>query len=835
MALETYQQKRDFKATPEPRGAKGKSKGNSFVIQKHDATRLHYDFRLEMDGVLKSWAVTRGPSLNPDDKRLAVHVEDHPLSYGDFEGVIPKGQYGGGTVIVWDQGTWTPLYDAKKAYRKGHIEFELDGDKLKGRWHLVRMHGKPGEKHENWLLIKGEDAEARHGREDILKKRPESAKSGRTIEQVAKNPDDTWNSKPNGRKAAARLATKAKAKPQAHQWPKGVRKAAMPDFVEPVLAKLKPRPPAGDGWIHEIKFDGYRLQIRIRDGKVAMLTRTGLDWTEKFGEEIAAAFGELPVETALIDGELVVERENGASDFSALQHDLSEGRSDRFSFYAFDLIYLDGHDLQNAALIDRKALLEKLLPAGSSKLRYSDHFDENGGLVLDHACQLSLEGVISKGRDSKYVSGRTGDWIKSKCVKRQEFVIGGYVPSTSMKSAIGSLAMGYYDKGKLKHVGRVGTGYAAKLSHNLYTQLSKIEQSASPFDGKLTAEERRGLVFVKPDMVAEVEFGAWSADGNLRHAAFRGLREDKAAKDVGREMGGTAAKELPVSSVTLTHPDRIYWPDEGITKAGLADYYAHVWELMKPFVVNRPLSLLRLPDGIAGKQRFFQKHAWKGMNEYIEEIADPKDRSGEKLLRIRDFDGLVALVQSAVLEIHPWGATTAKWEKPDMVTMDLDPADDVPWDAVISAAHEIKALMEGEGLAAFVKTSGGKGLHVVAPLAPKAGWTEVKAFAKWIADTMEASDPSRYIAKATKAERTGRIFIDYLRNGRGNTAVAPYSARARKGAPVSMPIDWSELTGEIGPAYFTVDNAPARVNALSSDPWADFFDAARPLEKKKRS
>lgn len=468
-------------------------------------------------------------------------------------------------------------------------------------------------------------------------------------------------------------------------------------------------------------------------------------------------------------------------------------------------------------------------------MRYSDHFDENGGLVLDHACQLSLEGVISKGRDSKYVSGRTGDWIKSKCVKRQEFVIGGYVPSTSMKSAIGSLAMGYYDKGKLKHVGRVGTGYTAKLSHNLYTQLSKIEQSASPFDGKLTAEERRGLVFVKPDMVAEVEFGAWSADGNLRHAAFRGLREDKAAKDVGREMGGTAAKELPVSSVTLTHPDRIYWPDEGITKAGLADYYAHVWELMKPFVVNRPLSLLRLPDGIAGKQRFFQKHAWKGMNEYIEEIADPKDRSGEKLLRIRDFEGLVALVQSAVLEIHPWGATTAKWEKPDMVTMDLDPADDVPWDAVISAAHEIKALMEGEGLAAFVKTSGGKGLHVVAPLAPKAGWTEVKAFAKWIADTMEASDPSRYIAKATKAERTGRIFIDYLRNGRGNTAVAPYSARARKGAPVSMPIDWSELTGEIGPAYFTVDNAPARVNALSSDPWADFFDAARPLEKKKRS
>lgn len=836
MALETYQQKRDFKATPEPRGAKGKSKGNSFVIQKHDATRLHYDFRLEMDGVLKSWAVTRGPSLDPEDKRLAVHVEDHPLSYGDFEGVIPKGQYGGGTVIVWDRGTWAPLGDAKKAYRKGHIEFELDGEKLKGRWHLVRMHGKPGEKRENWLLIKVEDEEARHGRrEDILKKRPESAKSGRTIEQVAKNPDDTWNSKPNGRKTAAKPAATAKAQPQVHQWPKGARKAVMPDFVEPVLARLKPRPPAGDDWIHEIKFDGYRLQIRIRDGKVTMMTRTGLDWTEKFGEEIAAAFRALPVDSALIDGELVVERENGASDFSALQHDLSEGRSDRFSYYAFDLIYLDGYDLRNVALIDRKALLEKLLPAGSAKLRYSEHFNENGGLVLDHASRLGLEGVISKNRDSHYVSGRTGDWIKSKCVKRQELVIGGYVPSTSMKSAIGSLAMGYYDKGKLKHVGRVGTGYTIKLAHDLHQQLSKLEQPDSAFDGKLTADERRGLVFVKPELVAEVEFSAWSADGNLRHAAFRGLREDKAAKDVGREMGATAAKELPVSSVTLTHPDRIYWPDEGITKAGLADYYANVWELMKPFVINRPLSLLRLPDGISGKQRFFQKHAWKGMNGHIEEIADPKDRGGDKLLRIRDFDGLVALVQSAVLEMHPWGATTAKWEKPDMVIMDLDPADDVPWTAVISAAHEIKAIMEGEGLAAFVKTSGGKGLHVVAPLAPKAGWTEVKAFAKWIADTMEGSDPSRYIAKATKAERNGKIFIDYLRNGRGNTAVAPYSARARKGAPVSMPIDWSELTSEIGPAYFTIDNTPARINALSRDPWADFFEPAKPLEKKKRS
>ncbi|PKA42199.1 DNA ligase D [Rhizobium sullae] len=833
MALETYQAKRNFGATPEPRGAKGRSPGNSFVIQKHDATRLHYDFRLEMDGVLKSWAVTRGPSLNPEDKRLAVHVEDHPLSYGDFEGIIPKGQYGGGTVIVWDRGSWTPLGDAKKAYRKGHIEFELDGEKLKGRWHLVRMHGQPGEKHENWLLIKGDDTEARHDGKDILKQRPESAKTGRRIEEVAKNPTDTWNSKPKGDGKAVAAKTK-KAGRQIHDWPKGARKAAMPDFVEPTLAKLKAKPPAGDGWIHEIKFDGYRLQIRIENGEVKMLTRTGLDWTEKFGKDIADAFKALPIQSAIMDGELVVEQDSGASDFSALQQDLSQRRYDRFVFYTFDLIYLDGHDLKDVPLIERKRLLEKMLPAGNDKLRYSEHFNENGSLVLDHVCRLSLEGVVSKQRDSTYTSGRRGEWIKAKCSQRQELVIGGYVPSTSMKNAIGSLAMGFYDNGKLKHVGRVGTGYTATVAQDLYERLSKIEQEENSFDDRLTPEERRELVYVKPELVAEVEFRAWSSDDKLRHAAFRGLREDKLAKDVVREMEKTTAKNLPKSTVTLTHPDRIYWPDEGVTKEGLVNYYAQVWRFMEPYVVNRPLALLRLPDGIEGHQRFFQKHAWKGMNENIEQITDPKDRGGEKFLRITDFDGVVALVQSAVLEIHPWGTTTDSWEKPDMITMDLDPGGEVPWESVIAAALEIKERLEAEGLAGFVKTSGGKGLHVVTPLKPKAGWAEVKAFAKRLADSMAAENPDRYIAKATKAERTGKIFIDYLRNGRGNTAVAAYSTRARPGATVSMPLEWSELTADIGPAYFTVDNTPPRLDALPKDPWDGFFAAAKPLEKRKR-
>ncbi|MDP9810212.1 bifunctional non-homologous end joining protein LigD [Rhizobium tibeticum] len=837
MALEAYQAKRNFKVTPEPRGSRRGTKSAapaalSFVIQKHDATRLHYDFRLELDGALKSWAITRGPSLNPDEKRLAVHVEDHPLDYGDFEGIIPKGQYGGGTVLVWDRGTWTPNGDPHKGYKKGHLEFDLDGEKLSGRWHLVRMHGKPAERQENWLLIKAEDEEARH-KGDILKQRPESVKSGRKIEEIAKHPDATWNSRPKGTsKPTSAKPAATPPKPKRHEWPKGAEKAAMPAFVEPELAKLKTKPPSGEGWIHEIKFDGYRLQVRLENGRATLLTRSGLDWTEKFGQEIVDAFVALPAKSAILDGEIVVERENGASDFSSLQNDLSQGRHDRFVFYAFDLLYLDGYGLQQARLINRKALLLGLLADADGRLRYSEHFAEKGALVLDHVRQLGLEGIISKLADSEYVSGRTGEWVKSKCLQRQELVIGGYVPSTSMKNAIGSLAMGVNRSGKLEHVGRVGTGFSVNVAQDLYDTLSAMEQSENSFDDELTAEERRGLVYVRPELVAEVEFQAWSADGNLRHAAFRGLREDKAPEDVMPEATSKTAKELPQSSVTLTHPDRIYWPEEGITKQGLASYYAGVWRFIEPYVTKRPLALLRCPDGIGG-QRFFQKHAWKGMNSSIEQITDPKDRGGEKLLRIMDFDGMIALVQSAVLEIHPWGATTASWERPDMITMDLDPADGVSWTDVIAAAHELKERLEAAGLAAFVKTSGGKGLHVVTPLKPKASWTQVKAFAKALADGMSKDQPDKYLATATKAKRNGKIFIDYLRNGRGNTAVAAYSTRARPGAAVSMPLEWKELTEEIGPAYFTVDNAPARLNTLRSDPWADFFAAAVPLEKQK--
>ncbi|MBP2550562.1 bifunctional non-homologous end joining protein LigD [Neorhizobium galegae] len=835
MGLQRYKAKRRFDATPEPSGDEAAKKsaaseGASFVIQKHAARRLHYDFRLEMDGVLKSWAVTRGPSLDPDEKRLAVHVEDHPLSYGDFEGVIPRGQYGGGTVILWDRGTWQPVGDARTGYRKGHLEFTLDGEKLSGRWHLVRMHGKPEEKRENWLLIKVEDEVARPGSgADLLDELPLSVKTGRSIEEVAKKPDDTWNSKPLSAKARKASA----GEEQAHAFPKGSKKAKLPDFVAPALATLKPKPPRGERWLHEIKFDGYRLQAHLEDGAVKLLTRSGLDWTEKFGTAVPAAIAALPAREALIDGEIVVQRDNGASDFSALQQDLSEGRSDRFVYYAFDLLHLDGMDLRNSALVERKALLEKLLPSGDDALRYSEHFNENGDLVLDHACRLSLEGVISKQRASRYASGRSGEWVKSKCSLRQEFVIGGYTLSSTSDQAIGSLALGVYKEGKLSHVGRVGTGFTASVAEMLFKRLEQTTTKDSPFSEKLSALARRDLHYVTPIAVAEVEFRGWSGDGNLRHASFRGLREDKPADEIHREDETVPEEKPKTSSIRFTHPDRLYWPKDGVTKEGLADYYASVWRHIAPFIVDRPLSLLRCPSGIDG-QRFFQKHAWRGMSKTIGQIADPKDKGGEPLIRITDFDGLMALVQSATLEIHPWGATTRSFEKPDMITMDLDPAGDVGWPAVIEGALELKRRLEEMGLAAFVKTSGGKGLHVVTPLKPAATWAEVKAFTKTLAGDMAKSEPDKYLAVATKAKRGGRIFVDYLRNGRGNTAVAAYSTRARPGAAISTPIDWSELTPAIGPDYFTVATMAKRLHGLSADPWEGFFATARPLPKGKQ-
>ncbi len=837
MALETYRKKRDFAATPEPKGGRIRKGGDAFVVQKHAATRLHYDFRLELDGVLKSWAVAKGPSLVPGEKRLAVHVEDHPLEYGDFEGTIPKGEYGGGTVILWDRGTWTPVGDPHQGYAKGHLEFTLHGEKLHGRWHLVRMRGKPREKRENWLLIKGEDEFARtEDAADILDERPESVQTGRQIADVAGEAPG-WSSKTGRIRKPAGRAKKPRAAPEPDPEPpepaavKGARKAAMPGFVEPMLATLASAAPQGERWLHEIKFDGYRLQARIEAGRVKLLTRSGLDWTTRFGKAVPAALRDLPVGAAILDGELVVETDAGASDFSALQADLSAGRSDRFAFYAFDLLYLDGYDLCRVPLVERKALLARLLGQEGGILRFSSHFDEGGALVLRHACRLSLEGIVSKLRDGPYRAGRGRAWIKSKCSARQEFVVAGYVPSSVSRRAIGSLILGVYENGGLQHVGRVGTGFSAAVAEDLFRRLERMRIPDSPFAQRLTADGARQARYVRPELVAEVEFRAWTADGHLRHAAFRGLREDKPAAEIVRETAKPAAKPPAPQRrrVRLTHPDRLYWPEEGVTKEGLADYHAEVWRWIAPWITGRPLALLRCPNGIDG-ERFFQKHAWKGLNPHISLLRDPKEPQGEPLIGIEDLDGLMGLVQSAALEIHPWGATAADWERPDMITMDLDPGEGVAWPLVVEAARELRRRLEDHGLAGFVKTSGGKGLHVVAPLRPQAEWPAVKAFTKALADAMAADDPGRYVSTISKARRRGRILIDYLRNQRGATAVAAYSTRARPGAAVSAPLRWDELDAGIGPAWFTLQNMPTRLATLGSDPWDGFRAAAAPLE-----
>jgi len=823
-SLDAYAAKRDFTATPEPKGKRGRAQENRFCVQKHDARRLHFDLRLELDGVLKSWAVTRGPSLVPGDKRLAVHTEDHPLEYLTFEGVIPKGEYGGGTMILWDRGRWTPIGDPHKAYAKGHLEFVLEGERLQGRWHLVRMRAKPRETKEQWLLIKADDEHAcKPGDPELVETETTSLLSGRTNADLAA----AGEVREDHRQRAKAGSGKGKPALALSRVP-GARKGLLKPFVEPSLATLVDKAPDGDEWIHEIKFDGYRLQARIDGSSVKLLTRKGLDWTAKF-KPVADALRHLKLGSALIDGELVVEDETGISSFVSLQADLKAGRTDRMVFYAFDLLYAEGYDLTKVPLIERKTLLAGLLddaPAGGV-LRYSAHLERDGDAMLRHACRLGLEGIVSKRKDRPYRGGRSLDWQKTKCSQRQEFVIAGYVPSSTTPRAIGSLVLGVHEKDRLIHVGRVGTGFSATLARDLWNELERLRRPASSFAQALPAAASRNVRWVKPVLVAEIELRGWTSDGLLRHASFKGLREDKDPSEVVRETGPrpvTGGDRPP--TLALTHPDRVFWPDIGLTKQGLAEYYAEIADWILPHIVKRPLALVRCPSG-TDQACFFQKHSWRGMSGSVRHQAV----AGDEVLFVEDLDGLLALVQSGVLEIHPWGSSLRTIEKPDRITMDLDPADDVPWTALIEAALEVRERLNSVGLESLVKTTGGKGLHVVAPLKPKASWDEAKGFAQALAESMAGDSPDRYVATMAKRARKGRIFIDYLRNGRGATAVAAYSTRARPGAPVSTPLAWSELSASIRPNHFTVDNLPTRLAHLKSDPWVDLSEIDQVLPK----
>ncbi|MCD2184936.1 DNA ligase D [Rhizobium sp. GN54] len=871
--LSTYKQKRDFQKTQEPSGAAKLKASNRrrFVIQKHDATRLHYDLRLELDGVFKSWAVTKGPSLDPHDKRLAVEVEDHPLDYGDFEGTIPKGQYGGGTVMLWDRGYWEPegSKTPEQALSKGDFKFTLEGERLHGSFVLVRMRNdRDGGKRTNWLLIKHhDDFSVDENGAAILEDNATSVASGRTMEAIAagkgKKPkpfmiesvevqaDAVWDS--NHGLAAEERKAETKAKKKAPAKAAKAAKAAMPDFIAPQLCETRERPPAADGWIHEIKFDGYRIQMRIENGKATLKTRKGLDWTAKY-PAIAESGAALP--DAIIDGEICALDENGAPDFAALQAALSEGKTDALVYFAFDLLFEGNKDLRQLPLTERKDRLQKLLDdAGEDpRLRFVQHFETGGDAVLKSACKLSLEGIVSKQADAPYQSGRTATWAKSKCRAGHEVVIGAYATTNGK---FRSLLVGVNRGSHFVYVGRVGTGYGAGKVDVLLPKLRALETAKSPFTGIGAPKKDPNVVWVKPDLVAEIEFAGWTADGLVRQAAFKGLREDKPAGEVVAEKPVEPAElETPdpeteakpkrpgkpprkggkedVMGVLISNPDKPLWPDandgEPVTKVELARYYEAVGPWLIDHIKGRPCSIIRTPDGIGGEQ-FFQRHAMPGTSDLLELVQVFGDK--KPYLQIDRAEGLAAIAQIGGVELHPWNCEPKLPEVPGRLVFDLDPGPDVPFSTVVEAAREMRDRLEELGLVSFCKTTGGKGLHVVTPLAvakgKKLAWHEAKGFAHDVCLQMARENPELYLIKMAKNQRNGRIFLDYLRNDRMATAVAPLSPRARPGATVSMPLTWSQVKTDLDPKRFNIRTVPALLSKTSA--WQDYCDGQRPLEQ----
>ena len=823
-SLERYRAKRDFTQTaePAPKPATHRSGPASFVVQKHFARRLHWDFRLEHGGVLWSWAVPKGPSMDPADKRLAVHVEDHPLDYAGFAGEIPAGNYGAGTVEIWDRGTWAPLGDAAADLAAGEMKFILQGSRLAGGFVLIRLKGKPAERAENWLLIKEHDAQERAGAgADVLESMP--------------------------------VPSTEPAEPQSISMPENARRGKMPVDLKPQLATLSENAPTGDGWISEVKFDGYRI-LAYKDGpEVRLITRNGLDWTARL-PSVARAIAALPVETAVVDGELVALAPDGRSSFPALQQALSAGTDKKLSFYAFDLPYLQGFDLRRCRLDARKATLRALNEGWSGVLRFSDHLTGEAVRVRREACTMGLEGIVCKRADASYTSTRGRSWLKVKCLGREEFIVLGWTPPGGARTGLGSLHVGFHDaRGTLHYAGGVGTGFTDDELTRLTALLKPLAagkpgglvESGEPID--------KAIRWVRPEIVTEVQFAGWSGGGRLRHATYLGIREDKTPDEVIFASTPDAApeptpppvallasqpkrpdaprsvivhatkpkpKQAEVAGVAISHPDRQLWP--GLTKLDLAKYWQSILPWATPAVLNRPLALVRCPDGVGGSQQFFQKHAMPGQQPAVHASSF----EGHPYLFVDGAPGLAALSQMAAIELHSWGAACADPGRPDRVVFDLDPGEGVAWPDVVAAAHDVRARLDALGLTCFCRTTGGKGLHVVVPLQPGDGWEVVRPWCQAFARVMEAQRPEAYLSTLPKVKRRGKILVDWLRNGLGSTAIASFSPRARPGATAAVPITWAEVTDALDPAAFTITTVPDRLQALKRDPW-DGFDAVR--------
>ena len=915
--LARYRSMRDFGITAEPSGASAResarpvktSRGLPFVIQKHAASHLHYDFRLGWAGVLKSWAVAKGPSYNVKDRRLAVQVEDHPMEYGGFEGIIPKGQYGGGTVMVWDQGTWWPQLgheNVEAGLRDGHLKFEMNGTKMKGKWALIRMGGHAAaESKPNWLLIKEHDPfEAGPDEKPITDKSPNSVVTNRSLDQIATDEDHIWQSnktaylrdpsikvpegqawhrKPSSSKAPQKPSAPAKkpraAKPADNTPPAlakilaSLPKEAQPTFVSPQLALEATAPPSTTDWLHELKLDGYRMQARKSGSTIALLTRKGLDWTHRM-PAVAAAIAQLTAKACTLDGEVVVLGPDGNSNFADLQASFQDNAAHPLTYFVFDLLHLNGHNTRDLPLRDRKHLLSQILPSSETQsdssnqvLRLSEDIAGDGPTIFHHACDLHAEGIISKRADAPYRGSRSSDWLKSKCLREQEFVIVGYTLSTEGTDRMGSLLLGYYETtgagkdkaSRLIYAGRTGTGFTQKLKRDLLSQLSKLS-TPKPSVQKISTADRRGALWVKPTLVAQVRFATWTSDNLVRQAAFLGLREDKSPSEVVREEPTVAPRPKsssrpgkqaslrpetalsaalrapkPASTlpkIRLTHPEKILDPESGLTKQQLADFYATVADRMLPHIADRPLSLVRCPEG-AGKPCFFQKHVNSMLPPGIGSIDVPDKKTGvpEPYITLNTAEALTSLAQLGVLEVHPWGSKNNDLEHPDRIIFDLDPDESLPWTTLTAAAAEVRKRLKKCGLESFLKLTGGKGLHIVAPIQPTLTWTELKAAAHTFVLAMERDQPSLYLTKMTKSARAGKIYLDYLRNERGATAVAPYSPRARLGAHVSLPLPWSALKEAERPV-FSVHDFDSWRSALKVDPWKALLSTTQQLQPK---